>query len=781
MKNNILYTLILFFLTFNLSLIAQELDINSTKIQYDDVNKITIFKGNVSLQDEKGNKLFSEYAEYNKLEESIQTKGDTKIISSRGYKVSTSDVTYDNKKNIIYSNNKAKIIDKDGNNILVEMFNYSILTNIFFSKGNIQIKDTKKNDYNFTEIYIDENKKKIIASDAKIFLRQPGIMSNNDNEPRFFANTMTLSENKNVLEKGIFTFCKNEGDDKCPPWTLQSKKITHDLAKKTIYYNNVVLKIYDFPIFFFPRFSHPDPTVKRASGFLAPSFTNTTTLSSGFAVPYFWNIAKDKDLTLTPKLYTIENPLLLAEYRQDFINSFLIVDTSYTQGYKTKSKKKTAGGRAHFFSNFTMNLLDEQEKKSSLEINVEKVSNDTFLKVHDIKSSLVNGDKTVLENRIDYTYQNNNFFFGLTPSVYENTNKLGRLRHEYLLPLTIEKNIMSSEKYGLLDFGSDLRLRSYETNKFTKFLINNFNWKSNKWLNSNGIENSFEALVKNVNYEASKTSEYKNDKSNFEAHTALGYFAKLGMYKEDFINKSFHSLTPKLLLRYAPGQMRNIESVSKRLSYANLFSLNKVDELDVVEPGLSTSIGFEYKKNKLNDSNDVGEEVFSLSLGQVVSEKENMDIPSSTSIDQRFSDIVGTSKYNINEKLNLNYNFSIDQSYKNFNYNEVGGDLKFEKAKFNLSYLQEKNHIGDKEYLQTGAEFKINNSSELSFNTKRNLLTSSAEFYNLSYSYINDCLKAGIAYRREFYTDRDIEPDNSLMFTISIIPFAEINSPGLSR
>ena len=75
----------------------------------------------------------------------------------------------------------------------------------------------------------------------------------------------------------------------------------------------------------------------------------------------------------------------------------------------------------------------------------------------------------------------------------------------------------------------------------------------------------------------------------------------------------------------------------------------------------------------------------------------------------------------------------------------------------------------------------LTNSSEFSFNTKRNILSNSAEFYNLSYNYVNDCLKAGLVYRREFYTDRDIEPDNSLMFTISIIPFAEINSPGLSR
>ena len=107
--------------------------------------------------------------------------------------------------------------------------------------------------------------------------------------------------------------------------------------------------------------------------------------------------------------------------------------------------------------------------------------------------------------------------------------------------------------------------------------------------------------------------------------------------------------------------------------------------------------------------------------------------------------------------------------------------MKLDKVKFNLDYLQEKNHIGNQEYVQTGVDIKLNNSSELSFNTKRNLFSRSAEFYNLSYNYINDCLKAGIAYRREFYTDKDVEPGNTLMFTISIIPFAEINSPSLAR
>ena len=776
MKNNIFYNFFLIFLFFNLNLFSQELEINSSKVQHDDINKTTIFNGNVNTLDKKGNKLFSEYAKYNKLKKLLETQGATKIITSAGYVVLGENIFLDNKNKTIYSNNKTQIKDRDGNLIFVEMFNYSILTNIFFSKGNIKIVDVNNNNYNFSEIYIDENKKKIIGSDAKIFLEQNIDKSNVNNEPRLFANTMSLSEKTNILEKGIFTYCKIRDKGKCPPWTLQSKKIRHDLAKKTIYYDNVVLKIYDFPIFYAPKFSHPDPTVKRRSGLLAPSLVNSTTLGSGIIMPYFWNLGSDKDLTFTPKLLLNENPLFLAEYRQDFKNSFLIVDAGYTQGYKKTTNKKSSGGRAHFFSNLSIDLVDEEEKNSNIEINLEHVSNDTYLKVYDVNSSLVDKNKSILENTVDFTYQNKDFYFGLTPSAYEDTTKFENLRHEYLLPLTIEKNIFSNGKYGVVDLKTDLKVRNYEINKKTEFFVNDFNWKSSKWINKSGLVNYFEGIVKTVTYDANNTTEYKNSKTNNELKTALGYFAKLGLYKNDTINKNFHSLSPKLLLRYAPGHMRNIEN-GRRLNYGNLFNLNKVGELDVVEPGLSTSLGFEYKKNKLNKNNLLSEEIFSFGLGQVISEKENLDIPSTTTLDQRFSDIVGQSKYKINNKMNLNYNFSIDQGYKEFNYNEVSADYTFNKAKFNLGYLQEKNYLQNQEFLQAGVNFKLNSFGELNFSTKRNLLTSSAEFYDLNYNYINDCLKAGIAYRREFYTDRDVESKNSLMFTISIIPFAKNNTP----
>ena len=779
MKNNIFYTFFLSLFILNLNLVAQEIDINASTVKYDNVKKVTIFEGSVNSIDEQGNQFFSEYAKYNKLEELFETVGKTKIITSGGYEVLGSNVTFDNKKKIIQSSYRTQIKDKDGNKIFVDMFNYSTLTNIFFSQGNIKIIDINNNNYNFSEIYVDENKKKIIGSDVKAFLNQNEFLSNSDNEPRFFANTMSLSKKTNTFQKGIFTYCKNKKNEKCPPWVLQSKKIRHDLAKKTIYYDNVVLKIYDFPIFFTPKFSHPDPTVKRRSGILAPALSDSSTMGTGLSVPYFWNISDDRDITFSPKIYLNKNPLMLAEYRQDFKNSFLILDSGLTEGYKKINNKQTKGNRAHFFSKFNMNLLDEENKNSNLEINLQKVSNDTYFKIYDVDTSLVEKDKSILENNVNLTYQDNDFYFSFAPSIYEDLNKTSNLRNEYFLPINIEKNILTSQKYGFVDLESNIQLRSYETNKQTSFLVNDISWKSNKWLGNLGFENYFEGKIKAVNYDAKKTEKYKNEDTNSELHSALGFFSKLGLYKKDIINKNFYTLTPKLLLRYAPGHMRKIEG--GKLNHGNLFNLNKIEELDVIESGLSSTVGFEYKINDLDEKNNISSDKFSLSAGQVISEKENMDIPSSTSLDQRFSDLVGESKFNFDNNIALKYNFSIDQNYKDFNYSEIGAEFDFEKTKFNLNYLQEKNHIGEQEYAQTEINYKLNNSTALNFSSKRNLATDSAEFYNLSYSYANDCLKAGIAYRREFYTDKDIEPANNLMFTISIIPFAQINSPGLSR
>ena len=67
--------------------------------------------------------------------------------------------------------------------------------------------------------------------------------------------------------------------------------------------------------------------------------------------------------------------------------------------------------------------------------------------------------------------------------------------------------------------------------------------------------------------------------------------------------------------------------------------------------------------------------------------------------------------------------------------------------------------------------------NKFSFSAKKNYKTDSTEFYNMSYQYAIDCLTAGVTYRREFYQDADLEPKNTLMFTVTFVPFASVNTP----
>ena len=198
-----------------------------------------------------------------------------------------------------------------------------------------------------------------------------------------------------------------------------------------------------------------------------------------------------------------------------------------------------------------------------------------------------------------------------------------------------------------------------------------------------------------------------------------------------------------------------------RLNNKNIFSLDRLSSNNNFESGLSTTLGFDYEiKNN--------EKQLNFSIGQIINEKENPDMPSSSSLDEKLSDLVGNTNIKINNNLNFDYNFALDQNYKDLNYNEIGFNYDLNPIKFDFDYLQEKKHIGNQEYFKTNVKYSKGNNGLFAFEMKRNIITNSSEYYNLSYEYLNDCLRAGLVYRREFYNDSELESENSLMFKITL-------------
>ena len=777
MKNNLFKFLFLILLSFGLqSSFAEEVFIDAEVVEVNKENKTIYAKGNVKIYDKMENTIYSDSAEYNKLTGIVKTIGPTKIITSNKYEIEGENLFYDDNKKIIYSQNKTLITDTDNNKILVSMFNYLTLKNMFFSKGNIEVTDKRSNKYYFSEIYIDEKEKKIVGSDIKSYINDENLKPDKRNEPRLFANSATLTQENTVFEKGVFTSCKKRDGKKCPPWALRAKKIEHNAAKKTIYYTDAVMKIYDFPVFYFPKFFHPDPTVKRQSGFLVPKFSDNSMVGFGSTIPYFWAMSKDRDMTITPKLYANENILMMNEYRQSFENSSLIVDSSYTKGYKKKSDRKLPGSRSHFFAKFNADFSDNDDYFNDLDINIQRVSNPTYLEVHEIDTELVDYTTNILSTSINYEFQDDEHYLGLSASVYEDLKKNDRTRYEYILPnLSYEKNVFSDEKFGLVDVLSNAYVKNVDVNQTTKMWINDVNWKSGPFANFKGIKSEFEGLVKVVNYEAD-AERYKTEGMNSEISSAVAYNASLPMTKENDNKNKINFLTPKLSMRIAPGHMRNIQDDDLKLSYSNLFSLNKNSEGDVIERGASVALGLELANNDLNN-NISGEKNYSISIGQIYNVEENNKIPLRSSLHQKTSDTVGKGFLKISENLSLTNEFSVDHNFNDLNYNDLTANLVLGNASFNLKYLEENNHIGSTNYIKSDFKIGISDSKEINFDFRRNLETESTEFYSLAYDYFNDCLRAGVVFRRKFYEDRDIEHSDTLMFKISLIPLGDAFAP----
>ena len=333
----------------------------------------------------------------------------------------------------------------------LDNFEYLIDNNIFKSIGLINIKDNLNNSYEFTQIYIDTKKKEILGTDIKLNLNSNDFKINEENKPRILANTVKINEDKKSFGKSIFTICDYRPNDKCPPWTIQASKMLHDNKKKTIYYDNALIKIYDIPVLYLPKLSHPDPTVDRRSGFLLPRYSDTKNLGSGISIPYYYAIDKDKDFTFTNYFYLDENPLFIGEYRQAFKNSNLTLDMGYTQGYKNTSASKKSGNKSHFFSNFVSSFKGKNNSENIFKLKTQDVSNDKYLKLYRIQSDLVDYNQDILENYIDFSHNSDDIFLSANATIYENLKDNYNDKYEYIFPdITLDKNLFQNDALGSL-------------------------------------------------------------------------------------------------------------------------------------------------------------------------------------------------------------------------------------------------------------------------------------------------------------------------------------------
>ena len=133
--------------------------------------------------------------------------------------------------------------------------------------------------------------------------------------------------NITVMQNGVYTACEACKDDpkKPPLWQVKAARITHNESERMLYFQNASLEFFGRPIAYLPYFSAPDPTVKKKSGWLMPIFSSSSKYGFAAQAPYYWVLAPDRDVTITPTITTKQGPMLQAEYRQRLVNGAFMI------------------------------------------------------------------------------------------------------------------------------------------------------------------------------------------------------------------------------------------------------------------------------------------------------------------------------------------------------------------------------------------------------------------------------------------------------------------------
>ena len=740
--------------------------ITSDELDYDKIDLVLEFNEDILVEDKINNiKLKTEKLKYFKNKNVISSYDKTILLIESNYKIESNNIIYDKKNNKVYSKKPSTIIDAYNNKINVNSFSYSVVKKIIKAEE-IEIYDIENNKYFFENAIIDIYNNKIAGKDVEIILDEKLFYPKND--PRFKGRSVVITGDKTELTKATFTTCAIRDDDKCPPWHITAEKVEHNKKDKLINYKNAWLKVYDMPVLYFPKFFHPDPTVERQSGFLIPSISESSSHGVSVSIPYFKVISKSKDLTFKPRIFD-GKIILQNEYRQANKNSYNEFDFSYF--YEDQNNTTSSKTKNHFFANSKINLINGIFDNSKLEINIQKISNDTYLKAYNITSNLISSVST-LTSFIDFTSSDENNYLNAQVKVYEDLTKKKSDRYEFIYPF-VEYSKLFTNDNNVFDVSYDLTTfqKNFDTDIYESSLINNLNFISNPIISLNGLKNVVNFQIKNVNKDSKNSSSIKNSTSLF---SKIMYEGSIPLVKYNEKGNSY--FTPKFSLMYSPNKSKNNKDLDRTINFDNIFGFNRLGLNDSVEGGSSITYGVEYKKLDENDK-----DIFSIGFANIQRDQKDPDLPVRSSFANKSSDIFGSLKYNAFDWLDLQYNFAIDNNIDKSNFDEIASTISVNNFVTSFSFLEDAHSSNNQSYLSNKTSYQFDENKSISFSGRRNRELDITEFYNLIYEYKNDCLTAGIEYKKDYYSDSDIEPTESLFFTLSIVPFGKVNSPNVNK
>jgi LPS-assembly protein len=674
--------------------------------------------------------------------------------------ITADEVSYDQTLGIVAARGGVEISQQD-RVLTADVVNFDERQNLLIASGNVTLLEPG-GDVLFAEhMELTGDFKDGIVRDLR------AVLSDNS---RFAANGARRTDGDILdMSNAVYSPCALCRDDpkRAPLWQIKAVRVIHDKTSRTIAYKDAWLELGGVPVAYAPYFQHPDPTVKRQSGFLAPTFGGSSELGAVLEVPYYYVLSPNADVTIAPKITSSEGPVLFGEYRNRFFTGPFALAGSITQDSDNDL-------RGHIESEGRFDVDDTWRWG----FNLNGSSDDTYLRRYNYGS----GDNDTLTSRL-YTegFRRGNYFSAnsyvfqrlraddnqgnipivlpyLTYSQFGDTDRLGGRT-------TTEASLLALTRRD----GADTRRLSFKTG-----------WHRPITTPSGNLF-TFSTALKGDLYHVDDLQ--RSGKSNYSgAAGRLIPEASLDWRYPLIRNEGriHHLVEPLASFVVSPhggnsSKIPNEDSIDFEFDDTNLFSTNRFTGVDRVEGGPRFNYGLRWG---IFGSGGGSTTVL---VGQSYRPKTDDTFAEGSGLSDNFSDIVTHVQATPLQDWSLLYRGRWDKKNFENKRNELAMVLGPPNIQLITNYVFFDRQVGSelpgREEIRLALNTQLTRHWRSEFSTVRDLDNDGGtRSARVGLIYEDECFTFTTSVDRSFFEDRDIKPEDTIMLRVSFKTLGEFQT-----
>lgn len=508
-------------------------------------------------------------------------------------------------------------------------------------------------------------------------------------ESHVFADSFRKKNNQTKqLMYATYTPC-DMCDTEAPLWSISARKVQHDEKSQNVHYNDAFIKIKNVPILYTPFFSHPDPSVKRRSGFLAPTMGSSNYLGAMVQPRYFWAVNNQTNVIFSPIFSTDKNPVWGGEYQQYFYSA----NTNIAGSYLKDNEDNRPPHRGNLFVSGRYDINDLWRMKYDLKY----VSDYIYLK----ELSLPYQDDAWLTSNVTFERFSGRDYASVDAYYYKILSYNLRRRNEKQFHEINDRKPTVAPLVDVEIYSDPSSIGSYFKNEFNGASIYHPNGRNTQRLTSiNAWELPFTSsfgekyrFVGSLKSDTYYVNRYQSNIYDKYSGTVTRFFPQAGVeWRLPFVKATESSrqiIEPVIVGVVAPkggnkvDKIPNEDSEDVYFDDTNVLDLDRYAGYDRNDTGSRVSYGLRWSSY----GNIIGRTSAFIAQSYEKDKDSSFNESLDSSYDSKFSDYVGRINADPNEYLNLNYRFRLDKDNLSAKYSELGARVGPKFLRANVSYI----------------------------------------------------------------------------------------------